>query len=68
MGNYQKALELYEKIHVDYPENLECEKTHCQQFISFTCSHDTMCCDIYVGLAVSWIQTIAVYVSVGPMH
>ncbi|CAM9141027.1 unnamed protein product, partial [Sphacelaria rigidula] len=24
MGNYQKALELYEKIHNDYPENLEC--------------------------------------------
>lgn len=27
MGNYQKALELYEKIHVDYPDNLECELT-----------------------------------------
>lgn len=25
MGNYQKALELYEKIHSDYPDNLECE-------------------------------------------
>ena len=25
MGNYQMALELYEKIHVDYPDNLECE-------------------------------------------
>lgn len=25
MGNYQKALELYEKIHLDYPDNLECE-------------------------------------------
>lgn len=25
MGNYQKALELYEKIHVEYPENLECK-------------------------------------------
>ncbi|CAM9656365.1 unnamed protein product [Laminaria digitata] len=24
MGNYQMALELYEKIHIDYPENLEC--------------------------------------------
>lgn len=25
MGNYQKALELYEHIHVQYPENLECK-------------------------------------------
>lgn len=25
MGNYQKALELYEKIHSDYPDNLECK-------------------------------------------
>lgn len=25
MGNYQMALELYEKIHIDYPENLECK-------------------------------------------
>ncbi|CAM9126724.1 unnamed protein product [Ectocarpus fasciculatus] len=24
MGNYQKALELYEQIHTEYPENLEC--------------------------------------------
>jgi intraflagellar transport protein 88 len=24
MGQYQEALELYEKIHSDYPENLEC--------------------------------------------
>lgn len=25
MGHYQQALELYEKIHADHPENLECE-------------------------------------------
>jgi intraflagellar transport protein 88 len=24
MGSYQKALELYQQIHKDYPENLEC--------------------------------------------
>lgn len=24
MGNTQKALELYEKIHTDYPDNVEC--------------------------------------------
>ncbi|CAN0060394.1 unnamed protein product, partial [Ectocarpus sp. 12 AP-2014] len=26
MGNYQKALELYEQIHTEYPENLECKQ------------------------------------------
>jgi intraflagellar transport protein 88 len=26
MGNYQKALELYEIIHQEYPENVECLK------------------------------------------
>mmetsp|Transcript_7655 Transcript_7655/g.22691 ORF Transcript_7655/g.22691 Transcript_7655/m.22691 type:complete len:137 (+) Transcript_7655:587-997(+) len=24
MGNYQKALELYEKVHAEHPENVEC--------------------------------------------
>ena len=26
MGNYSKALQLYEKIHEEYPENIECLK------------------------------------------
>jgi intraflagellar transport protein 88 len=25
MGHFQEALELYEQIHTDYPENLECD-------------------------------------------
>lgn len=39
MGNYQKALELYEKIHTEYPDNLECKpcplarEMHCVNFI-----------------------------------
>lgn len=32
MGSYQKALELYEKIHIEYPDNLECES--CPQCMS----------------------------------
>lgn len=32
MGNYQKALELYEKIHIEYPDNLEC-KSHPLRYV-----------------------------------